>query len=479
MRTNKKRFNIKGHFYISIFLLISVNFNCKEQENSKILYLTHCSPCHHPERFGISAPPLIPETLKRKKDGELKEIIKDGLTATNMQPFREKLSDTDIESIINYIRQPAGDIKWDINNIRLSKNIPKKKGLKIKPVLDLMNLFMIVEGGKGLVHFMNGDNFNLLDNVYVGPIHGGPKFDKEMKYAYMGSRSGWLVKYSLEDWKDAGRIRAGVNMRNIAISPDGSLLAAANSLPENIVIIDSKTLDPIKVIEAKGKPSAVYSLKNGEAFIVCFRNNKELWFINYSDLSIEKITVDQPFSDFFIGPDERYFIGAARNAKHISIFDIQSKKIVKSIETKGMPHLASAALWKQGKKYLAAFPHIGTPFLTIVDIDTWKIEKSIKLKGSGFFARTHHNIKHIWADSNTNTIQLIDKKTMEITNEVTPDTGKKAMHIEFTKNGEYALVSLWDKDGAVVFYDTKTLTEKLRLPFIKPVGKYNATNKKY
>jgi len=49
--------------------------------------------------------------------------------------------------------------------------------------------------------------------------------------------------------------------------------------------------------------------------------------------------------------------------------------------------------------------------------------------------------------------------------------------VEFTKDGRYALVSIWDLDGAVVVYDAASLEEVKRLPMKKPSGKYNVHNK--
>ena len=43
--------------------------------------------------------------------------------------------------------------------------------------------------------------------------------------------------------------------------------------------------------------------------------------------------------------------------------------------------------------------------------------------------------------------------------------------------GRYALVSVWEMDGAVVVYDAATLEEVKRLPMVKPSGKYNVWNK--
>lgn len=41
----------------------------------------------------------------------------------------------------------------------------------------------------------------------------------------------------------------------------------------------------------------------------------------------------------------------------------------------------------------------------------------------------------------------------------------------------YALISVWETDGALVVYDAQTLQEVKRLPMKRPVGKYNVYNK--
>lgn len=50
-------------------------------------------------------------------------------------------------------------------------------------------------------------------------------------------------------------------------------------------------------------------------------------------------------------------------------------------------------------------------------------------------------------------------------------------HVEFTKDGSHALVSVWEDDGEVLVYDAKTLEIVNRLPMRKPSGKYNVWNK--
>ncbi len=50
------------------------------------------------------------------------------------------------------------------------------------------------------------------------------------------------------------------------------------------------------------------------------------------------------------------------------------------------------------------------------------------------------------------------------------EPGKTLAHIEFTKDGRYALASVWEMDGAVVVFDAQTFKEVKRLPMSKPVG---------
>jgi len=49
--------------------------------------------------------------------------------------------------------------------------------------------------------------------------------------------------------------------------------------------------------------------------------------------------------------------------------------------------------------------------------------------------------------------------------------------MEFTRNGGYALVSVWQDDGAVIIYYAATLEEGIRLPMRNPSGKYSVWNK--
>ncbi|MCB1972417.1 MAG: cytochrome C oxidase Cbb3, partial [Geminicoccaceae bacterium] len=119
--------------------------------------------------------------------------------------------------------------------------------------------------------------------------------------------------------------------------------------------------------------------------------------------------------------------------------------------------------------------------ISIIDMSDWKLIKKIETGGPGFFMRSHANTPYAWADvffgPNRDQVHVIDKRTLEIVKTLVPAPGKTAAHVEFTRDGRYALLSIWEEDGAVVVYDAESLTEVRRIPANKPVGKYNVGNK--
>ncbi|MBT4219449.1 MAG: cytochrome C oxidase Cbb3, partial [Rhodospirillaceae bacterium] len=128
-----------------------------------------------------------------------------------------------------------------------------------------------------------------------------------------------------------------------------------------------------------------------------------------------------------------------------------------------------------------ATPHLRGGTISVIDMESWKTIKRIKTMGPGFFMRSHDNTPYAWVDvffgPNKDKLHVIDKRTLEIVKTITPEPGKTGAHVEFTRDGKYALVSIWDMDGALVVYDAATLEEVKRIPMKKPSGKYNVFNK--
>lgn len=481
-------------FILIIFLIITVGFVWAD--DGRALYMKHCASCHHAERYGVRAPALIPETLKGYKKDDLVRIIKDGLPATQMPSFKKFLTDDDIEKVVSHITSPVNDVKWGSEDIAKSRKIFEDSevngsyGLmneyrlkEPKPTattsnLDYENITLIVESGKG-VNVMDGGSFKILDRFETGAIHGGPKFSYSLRYVYAPTRDGVITKYDLQAFKRVGSIKAGVNTRNIAVSDDDRWVAVANNLPTDIVFLD-KDLNLNKAIDINGRVGGIYTLTSHKKFICSFRDLPELWLIDYTKgFEVERLITPEPFEDVSISPFEDILIGTSRKGTKIYIYSLKEKKVTNSFETDGMPHLASATYWIDKDMLYAAVNHLKRPVVTIMNLTDRKIVKEIELDGSGFFVRTHQDTPFIWADTNTDAVQLIDKKNLEVAKTLIPSKDKKAMHIEFTKDGKYAMVSIYEEEGALVIYDAFKLEEIKRMPFKKPAGKYNALNKTY
>jgi len=114
--------------------------------------------------------------------------------------------------------------------------------------------------------------------------------------------------------------------------------------------------------------------------------------------------------------------------------------------------------------------------------NAWKVVRVLQGQGgSSLFVKCHLESKNLRVDvffgPNRDAVHVIDKQSLEIVKTLRPAPGKTAAHLEFTRDGRYALLSIWDMDGALVVYDADTLEEVKRLPMKKPSGRYNVYNK--
>ncbi len=281
----------------------------------------------------------------------------------------------------------------------------------------------------------------------MGRIHGGPKFDRDYKRVFAVTRDGTVVSYDLENQKPLTKVKAGVNTRNIAVSPDADFVAVASQLPAQLVIFDGK-LNLLKAIPLEGQPSAVYHIPGENGFMLTLRDNPKLLTVRTPELTVEETELPENFEDFMFVPGRRELLASSRKGSHIMRYALDEKRVLGSLETEALPHLFSACFFELEGKLHAALNHIGAPKLTILDIDNFEVVKEIPLVGSGYFARTHEGSPFIWVDTNSEEIQLVDKKTLSLVpDSLVPEAGKKAMHVEFDTTGSRAFVSVWDEDG--------------------------------
>jgi len=306
-------------------------------------------------------------------------------------------------------------------------------------------------------------------------------------------------------------IRAGINTRNIAVSSDGRYVIAGNYLPHSLVILSATDLSLIKYIPVddgmgnSSRVSAVYDAPPRRSFVVALKDLTEIWEIMYDEdadpvysgyvhdyryqeaipeqgpFPIRRIRLDDYLDDFFF--DEKYqnLIGAARNTKNGQVVNLIVGKKIADIDLPGLPHLGSGITWDYQDNPVIATPNLKEGIVSIIDVNSWKTIKRINTLGPGFFMRSHENSPYAWVDvffgPDKDVMHIIDKKTLEIVKTLRPSPGKTSAHVEFTRDGQFALLSIWEKDGALVIYNAHTLEEVKRIAMNKPSGKYNVYNK--
>ncbi len=478
------------------------------------LYQQHCAVCHGADRLGVTGPALLPQNLHRLKADAAIDVITNGAAATQMPSFEDKLTVANIEALVEYIYQPLDEIpQWGIEQIEASYVLTDSTaGNAAQPVFDAdpLNLFVVVETGDHHVTILDGDKFEPIHRFKSRrALHGGPKFTNDGRFVYFASRDGWISKFDLYTLKIVAEIRAGINTRNLAVSSDNRYVMVGNYLPHNIVILDAVDLRPLKVIAVEdgngnsSRVSAVYDAGPRNSFIAALKDLTEVWEIPYEDdppyygkvhdyryegppenlgkFPVRRIKLDDYLDDFFFDQDYNNLVGAGRNAKNGQVVNLLVGRKIADIDLAGLPHLGSGITWQHNDTTVLATPHLKEAAVTVIDTNNWRTIKKIETLGPGFFMRSHKNTDYAWVDvffgPNKDAVHVIDKNTLEIVKTLRPQPGKTAAHVEFTRDGRYALLSIWDMDGALIVYDAKTLQEIKRIPMAKPSGKYNVFNK--
>ncbi|QDX81186.1 cytochrome C oxidase Cbb3 [Denitratisoma sp. DHT3] len=486
------------------------------------LYQQHCASCHGADRLGGMGPALLPESLERLKKPEALRVVREGRAATQMQPFADRIGSAEIGALVDWLYTP-GLIKpsWSEQDIRASRIVQHAPGsLPDRPAtifkgVDMMNLFIVVEGGDHHVSVVDGDRLEVLHRFpsrYA--LHGGPKFTSDGRYVFFASRDGWISKFDLWNLQVVAEIRAGINTRNVAVSDDGRYVAVANYLPNTLVLLDGD-LNLLRIHEVKDKEgkrssrvSAVYDAAPRKSFVAALKDVPEVWELSYDPkaedipvgvihdfqykegafiqgfLNPRRTFLSEILDDFFFTQDYSELMGASREAGRGQVVNLDVRQKVGDLSLPGMPHLGSGITWQFQGHAVMATPNLKEGVISVIDMKDWRVLKQIPTPGPGFFMRGHESSRYVWTDSMMSkakdTMTVIDRETLEKVAEVRTDPGKTLAHTEFTRDGRYVLTSLWERKadgGAIIVFDAKSFKEVKRLPMDKPVGKYNVWNK--
>ena len=349
-----------------------------------------------PTGLGVTGPALLPESLKRLRRKKAVKVITEGRPATQMEAFGGKLSTDQIAELVDYIYSPpAVRPHWTLEDMTDSHVIEIDHVDKTaKPVFtaDPLNLFVVVESGDHHVTILDGDRFEPIHRFKSRyALHGGPKFSRDGRFVYFGSRDGWVTKFDLYTLQVVAEIRAGINTRNIALSRDSDFVAVANYLPHTLVILNAEDLSVVKVFDVAGKDgassrvSAVYQAPTRNSLIAALKDVPEIWEIatdpnappvftglvhSYEKGMVEalaassglfalrRIEVEDPVDDFFFDPSYRHLVGSSRDGAHGVVVNLNVGRPIARIDLPGLPHLGSGITWQFEGRPVMATPHL-------------------------------------------------------------------------------------------------------------------------
>ena len=382
--------------------------------------------CHGASRLGGIGPALIPQTLKRMRGPNLEAVIRDGREATQMPAFSETLDTDRIAQLAEFLKTPLANVPpWGKTEITASRRMVEDYIPVDQPVWqsDPMNITLAVETGDHHVSVLDGDTFERLDRFETPfAVHGGPKFTPDGRYVFIMSRDGWVQKYDLWALSEVGRVRGGLNSRNIAMSHDGKWLAVANYLPMTLTILSTEDLAVVKVMDVVAKDktpsrvSAVYQAPQRKSFILALKDTAEIWevatdpgaeavyegFVHSREKGMvealpsseglfarRRIEVSEPLDDFFFDDDYRNLVGASRDGVHGVVVNLNVGREIAELPLEGMPHLGSGISWERNGRRVMATPHLKEGKLSVIDTESWERIAVIETKGPGFFLRSH------------------------------------------------------------------------------------------
>ena len=465
------------------------------------LFAQNCAVCHGADRGGYIGPGLVKENFGAVSEAALRSMISNGISETLMPPWGGKLTTADLRKLSALYKSTSkAKLSFGMEGIKSSLKIyvadesilPSKPTYPIRDMDDLvavMSRGRYATGNSRVVFFDGRTNRQVGEIPTIHAPHIINFHPTNPRWAYVKTDSAYVYKVDLYSMRAVRSIRTGLNGPALAVSRDGRYVMAGAFVPHTAVILDAKTLEPVKFLELQGvdpdgnmvesDSGMITGTPFGDYFAIALENSGQVWIIDYSkrDMPIIEIkNVGRHLHDAFLSPDGRYLMIASYDDDIVAAIDLQEKKIVKKLPGGCQPHVGSGAVVKVKGRTLGIGTNIRGCDKTVVsvwDLDTFELTKQIPVMGPTESPAAHPNARYIAVDivgtgPDADKIQFIDKETLEVVKTIT--VGGHAHFPEYTGRGDYLYVSAGYQGDKVVVYKSDTLAKVKEFPMEVPAG---------
>lgn len=491
-------------------------------EKAQNQYFDRCSGCHGALRQGATGPNITPKKTLKKTLAKLEDILYNGTDGGMPGWGRDGfMTKAEVKLMAKFIQlTPPQPPEWGMKKTKASWKvlIPVKDRPKKAPKANWQNYFGVIQRDAGKVSIVDGDTKKILVTLDSGFAVHILRTSASGRYMYSVGRDGRVTMMDL--WTTpptlVAEIKTGIDARSMDTSKykgkKGNFIdkyaVVGNYWPPHYIILRGDTLEPMKIVSSRSYTydTNEYVEETRVASIVASHVEPE-WVLTYKEAGIvnlvdyskieegtvieTKINSERFLHDGGWDSTKRYFLVAANMRDTISVIDTVDRKLVANIEVGTKPHPGRGANWIDPEfGPVWATVHLGEGLVSIIGTDpksrkykknAWKVVREWKLDGNSLFVKTHPKSKHVYCDNTinknkSNVITVFNKnKPNEAPKELVFD--KKVVHLEYNKAGDEMWIGVWDKDGALIVIDDKTLKVKATIPgFVAPTGKFNVYN---
>jgi nitrite reductase (NO-forming)/hydroxylamine reductase len=503
-----------------------------EFKHANQIYFERCAGCHGVLRNGATGKPLTTDITRERGFEYLRDFITYG-SPGGMPNWGTSgdLREQEVALMAKYLlNDPPQPPEFGLKEMKATWKVlvpvdkrPKKQMNK----LDLDNLFSVTLRDVGKIALIDGGTKEIVEVIPTGYAVHISRMSASGRYLYVIGRDATinLIDLWMEHPATVAEIKIGMEARSVETSKskgfEDKYAIAGAYWPPQYVIMDGKTLEPLKIVSTRGmtvdtqefhpepRVASILGSHFSPEFVVNVKETGKILLVNYKDINNLKTTeigAARFLHDGGLDASKRYFLVAANASDKVAVVDTKDGKLAGIVDTGIKPHPGRGANFTHPKfGPVWATSHLGDETIVLIGTDpakhpkqAWKVVQKLEGQGGGsLFIKSHPKSKNLYVDTPLNpeaeiasSVAVFDISNLDKPPEILPigewsgisEGVRRVVQGEYNKRGDEVWFSVWnakDQQSAIVVVDDKTRKLKHVIKderLVTPTGKFNVFN---